>query len=688
MTAQLPCDGDGICMFCKSKPPEVETLVCKTCITPWHVTCLSKPPESLSSTLQWDCPDCSNVILNSGVGVGASSSSSNSSLNQLVSLICAIESDTTLTDHQKAKKRQELISGVKDSDPCEIEDEKRKKKMKKKESDVMNILHDKLMCNICMQLPHRPVTTPCGHNFCLKCFEKWVKQQPRKQNCPECRSKIPDVMVNQPRINSTLVVAIQMAKAGENSGSGSHCHFGRIPAENGPRNQGSVLVGEYGAKSVALSGDYEDDENHGDWFLYTGRGGKDLSGNDQSYEKSNEALRVSCLRGYPVHVVRPHKEKLSSYAPLNGLKCGVYRIEKCWRKIGIQGHKVCRYLFVRCDNEPAPWSSDTHGDRPRPLPVIKELKGATNITDRKDSPSWDYDEEDSCWKWKKPPPNTTAAAKEDDDNSKKPVQIETSEDFERAWKKAQNKSNMNQLLNALKCQLCREVMNRPLTTPCAHNFCKVCLERVFAGKSSVRKRYFCQGRSLRAQKSIMKCPSCPMDLSEFLQNPQVNRELMAVIEDLQRQAEEENDEDSSEETEGFDNLKNMIGVAKDGSDNSYILDEILEIEGESKQMNKRLKTKDSDLSGNAEKSEFKSNESVEEMKLDVADGGNVVINDAVKEVVKTFTTEPKPKCGSGGISLPKPEPNKRGHQKKTEETAVVVVADEGNDSPSSPLQIG
>ena len=64
---------------------------------------------------------------------------------------------------------------------------------------------------------------------------------------------------------------------------------------------------------------------------------------------------------------------------------GCYRIEKCWMKKGSpgkqslmiqilykiqaqrfnmfsdrvlfwQGFKVCRYLFVRCDNEPAPWT--------------------------------------------------------------------------------------------------------------------------------------------------------------------------------------------------------------------------------------------------------------------------------------------------------------------------------------------
>lgn len=35
--------------------------------------------------------------------------------------------------------------------------------------------------------------------------------------------------------------------------------------------------------------------------------------------------------------------------------------------------------------------SDEHGDRPRPLPVIKELAGASDVTDRKESPSWDFD---------------------------------------------------------------------------------------------------------------------------------------------------------------------------------------------------------------------------------------------------------------------------------------------------------
>lgn len=74
-------------------------------------------------------------------------------------------------------------------------------------------------------------------------------------------------------------------------------HFGPITAEYDPVRSTGVLVGEswedrmecrqwgthlphvagiagqseYGAQSVALSGGYIDDEDHGEWFLYTGR---------------------------------------------------------------------------------------------------------------------------------------------------------------------------------------------------------------------------------------------------------------------------------------------------------------------------------------------------------------------------------------------------------------------------------
>ncbi|KAL6177710.1 hypothetical protein ACLB2K_049234 [Fragaria x ananassa] len=612
----LPCDGDGVCMLCKTTPSDEDRLTCKTCATPWHVSCLSSRPESLASTLHWECPDCSSLTGNTPAVKSAVS-------GDLIAAIRAIEADAALTEQQKACKRQELMSGK-----AQQEEDEGGAGRKGVNDGVLDGIFN---CSFCMQLPERPVTTPCGHNFCLKCFQKWVGQG--KRTCAKCRHVIPSKMASQPRINSSLVVAIRMAKLSkshvtegpaklyhfvrnqdrpdkaftteraQNSGKSNAAsgkifvtipadHFGPISAEYDPeRNQG-VLVGEcwedrlecrqwgahfphvagiagqsnHGAQSVVLSGGYLDDEDHGEWFLYTGSGGRDLSGNkrtnkdqsfDQTFEKYNKALQVSCMKGYPVRVVRSHKEKRSSYAPEKGLRYdGIYRIEKCWTKVGIQGFKVCRYLFVRCDNEPAPWTSDQHGDRPRPLPAIPELKKATSIIERRTSPSWDFEvsykfkEKDGCWKWKKSPPI-----------SKKTVQTLDPDDQKRSRRGRRNTRDITvreRLLREFSCLLCREVMTLPMTTPCAHNFCKLCLEGAFTGKSLVRERNR-GGRTLRTQKNIMSCPSCPTDISDFLQNPQVNRELMDAIESLKSQKEEEENGDSAEEmSQDVDNSDNEI----------------------------------------------------------------------------------------------------------------------------------
>lgn len=134
--------------------------------------------------------------------------------------------------------------------------------------------------------------------------------------------------------------------------------------------------------------------------------GRHFANEDQEFEDLNEALRVSCEMGYPVRVVRSYKDRYSAYAPKEGVRYdGVYRIEKCWRKARFpDSFKVCRYLFVRCDNEPAPWNSDESGDRPRPLPNIPELETASDLFERKESPSWDFDEAEGRWRWMKPPP--------------------------------------------------------------------------------------------------------------------------------------------------------------------------------------------------------------------------------------------------------------------------------------------
>ncbi|KFK38696.1 hypothetical protein AALP_AA3G148200 [Arabis alpina] len=452
IVAQLPCDNNDVCMKCKVTPPSEECLTCVTCATLWHVECLSCPPQSLASTAQWKCPDCSGEIDLAPV--------TGSDESGLVAAIHAIEADQSLTESEKAKKRQELLSGKGTDD-----DEK------------TNGDNENFKCGICFGDLSKPVSTPCGHNFCLDCFNGWVKKN--KYTCGTCRTKFAQTVANNIRINLTLVSAIRLStlperasaappqiqhyirnedrpdeayrtdrakKTGDaNAASGrifvttAPDHMGPITAEYDPERNRGVLVGDwwkgrqkcrqwgahfplvpgiagqskYGAQSVVLAAGYKDDVDNGDYILYTGSGGRDLSGNkrtckvqswDQTFTKSNAALQLSCRMGYPVRVIRSHKKK-NAYAPEKGVRYdGIYRIEKCWRSIGEQGvFKMCRYLFVRCDNEPAPWTSDAHGDLPRPLPHIPELKNAVDLYEREESPSWDFDEAEGRWKWVKAP---------------------------------------------------------------------------------------------------------------------------------------------------------------------------------------------------------------------------------------------------------------------------------------------
>lgn len=148
--SDLPCDGDGVCMVCKTKPSENESLLCKTCATPWHVTCLSAPPNSMADAVNWECPDCSLPPDAPRVAVKQNATAaSSSSGSDLIAAIRAIESDSSLTEQEKAKQRQELLSGSAKASNLEVVNT---------DNDVLNILDGSLNCSMCMQLPERPVT--------------------------------------------------------------------------------------------------------------------------------------------------------------------------------------------------------------------------------------------------------------------------------------------------------------------------------------------------------------------------------------------------------------------------------------------------------------------------------------------------------------------------------------------------
>lgn len=144
---QLPCDCDGICLACKVKPQEAEKLTCKTCVTQWHVLCVSSLPASMEDTVRWECPDCSSLSSDIPLSIVKTSQDEGGSL---ISAIRAIEADDSLTDTERAKKRQRLLSGK-----AVLEEDKNGEC---EESDILKILNGTLSCSFCLQLLERPVT--------------------------------------------------------------------------------------------------------------------------------------------------------------------------------------------------------------------------------------------------------------------------------------------------------------------------------------------------------------------------------------------------------------------------------------------------------------------------------------------------------------------------------------------------
>ncbi|XP_026060058.1 LON peptidase N-terminal domain and RING finger protein 2-like isoform X2 [Carassius auratus] len=57
-------------------------------------------------------------------------------------------------------------------------------------------------CSLCMRLFYEPVTTPCGHTFCLKCLERCLDHNP---NCPLCKENLSEYLATR-AYNKTLLI--------------------------------------------------------------------------------------------------------------------------------------------------------------------------------------------------------------------------------------------------------------------------------------------------------------------------------------------------------------------------------------------------------------------------------------------------------------------------------------------------
>ncbi|XP_058797408.1 E3 ubiquitin-protein ligase UHRF1-like isoform X2 [Phymastichus coffea] len=258
------------------------------------------------------------------------------------------------------------------------------------------------------------------------------------------------------------------------------------------------------AYSLILSGNYNDIDN-GNEFIYTGAGGHGAKGalsvpiGNQTLTRANKALALNCnaefndevgatatdwRAGIPVRVIRNYKlAKFSQYAPTEGNRYdGLYKVVKYYPEIDKSGFRIWRFLLRRDDPAPPPW---THIDE---LTCLRSSLSNNNVIESIETKKSQLkvcnknkklDDEDKIMSKKKEAEhyyldsNISRLIEKDYVNSKL-------WDHCKSYLPNGKKSFLNQVLLSLKCVCCHELVIKPVTTPCAHNICRTCLQKSFA----------------------------------------------------------------------------------------------------------------------------------------------------------------------------------------------------------------
>lgn len=279
----------------------------------------------------------------------------------------------------------------------------------------------------------------CDMAFHLWCLTPPLDEIPQDDDwyCSECKTDTSEVIGAGEKMRLTKKKASMVSQKSKGKtrdwGKGMACvgrtkictivpsnHFGPIPgvpvgtlwkfrvqvSESGihrPHVAGIHGRENEGAYSIVLSGGYDDDKDDGDEFVYSGSGGRDLSGNkrtarqsmDQKLTAMNRALAKNChapiddkkgaeakewKKGKPVRVVRNHKGcKNSVYCPKEGNRYdGIYKIVKYWPQRNEDNLLVWKYLLRRDDTSPAPWTSE--GKNNAYMYIIITIKPVTAFT--------------------------------------------------------------------------------------------------------------------------------------------------------------------------------------------------------------------------------------------------------------------------------------------------------------------
>lgn len=394
----------------------------------------------------------------------------------------------------------------------------------------------------------------CNSAYHIWCLDPPMEELPGDDDwyCPDCKNDASEVV----RAGEKLKESKKKAKLASNLssctrdwgkgmacvGRTKHCtlvppnHYGPIPgvevgtlwkfrlqaSEVGvhrPHVAGIHGREHEGAYSIVLAGGYEDDLDFGDEFMYTGSGGRDLSGNkrtaqqssDQTLTRMNKALALNCnatidskvgttssnwQKGKPVRVLRSSKgKKHSEFSPDEGIRYdGIYKVVKYWPEKGKAGFNVWRYLLRRDDPTHAPWTKAGKTRTKRLglemqypegyLEALAEKNGIKEV----ESGSPDRNAKRSL------SDNEAIGSPKRTKTTKYKLQPEvdrlilSDEPNKHLWDECLEQLNEGQPKFIAKveeiflCVCCQDVVCKPVTTDCNHNVCQVCLTRAFSLK--------------------------------------------------------------------------------------------------------------------------------------------------------------------------------------------------------------
>ncbi|MFE5793618.1 YDG/SRA domain-containing protein [Streptomyces sp. NPDC056503] len=138
-----------------------------------------------------------------------------------------------------------------------------------------------------------------------------------------------------------------------------------------PRQAGIWGKQNEDAKSIVVSGGYEDDEDLGTEIIYTGQGGmtEGRHTHDQELTRGNAALVNSVASGTPVRVIRGAGHH-SPYAPAQGLRYdGLFHVEDYWsERREADGFRIWRFRLRALGEAPTPQTPKILDEAVLPFP--------------------------------------------------------------------------------------------------------------------------------------------------------------------------------------------------------------------------------------------------------------------------------------------------------------------------------